>query len=849
MQRTLGIDLGTTNSVMAYMRRGEPQIVINRQSGDSTPTVVGRGKRGELLVGASARGRSVADPANVIYSIKRFMGRKFADPEVQAVLRGIPYQVTAGQDGDVNVWFGGRAYTPIEISALVLRRLREDAEDRCRERFTRAVITVPAYFGERQVAATREAGRLAGFQVLRIINEPTAASLAYGLVREHRNDGRTILVYDLGGGTFDISILLLMEGAFTVLGVEGDNLLGGDDFDRLLAGHLLQILRTEHGADLTGDHQGMERIRASAEELKITLSSQLTAEINVPVIGKDLVNFNPEVSREKFEEMIRPHIDRTLELTRKAIQEADLTVADIDHVLLVGGSTAIPLVERLLTEMFGPDSIRKDVNPMQCVGLGAAVQAALIGEVDCPACGIRNPVESLRCANCATALDGHEKIACPACHLLSDNGETACWKCGHELSSAGDAGAVSPSAAPEAPAVRATEAGALQACPRCGKANQANATSCSICNEILIDEGGLKCDKCGARNLQGAVSCGTCHEDFSVAPPTEVTPQNLGIELNDGRMAVIIPKNTPCPTLEPNRRDFSTAVTGQRRLEIPVYEGPHDTAQRNQLCGYVTLPLPEGLPRATPVNVSFGLSADRILTIAVKVRVAGAETKVVELQHFGRLDPEHQQRIEAHRQKVTAFVDRWAQELTEAESQVFYRLLDDLDQVLIKGPGPKSVDMLVTEAEQLVGTVSEIRGSDAFITAVINGAGKYIGQENIVKLARYSEELGVARERADWTSAKASAASADALIDGFGEVVRILVFCRTLARQGQLTPALTHRVQGALREVDQKLDAGADDDVRAALGILLTLWAEIREEVQGLDFSSKMPTKLESGGA
>jgi len=240
MYRTLGIDLGTTNSVVAQLRRGEPEIVFNRQNQEGTPSVVGRGRRGELLVGSTARSRLALDGENVIRSVKRFMGRKFRDPQVQAALDELDYKVTAGTDGDVYVWFDGRSYTPIEISAIILHRLKEDAEQRLGEPLHRAVITVPAYFGERQVAATREAGRMAGLHVLRVINEPTAAALAYGMTAEAGDEGRTVLVYDLGGGTFDISILLLVPGSVSVLGIEGDNLLGGDDFDRAIATALLE---------------------------------------------------------------------------------------------------------------------------------------------------------------------------------------------------------------------------------------------------------------------------------------------------------------------------------------------------------------------------------------------------------------------------------------------------------------------------------------------------------------------------------------------------------------------------------------------------------------------------------
>jgi molecular chaperone DnaK (HSP70) len=819
VERVLGIDLGTTNSVVAYMRRGEPQTVLNRENRELTPSVVGRGKRGDLLVGASARGRAAIDPENTIYSVKRFMGRRFDTPEVAAALAHVAYRVEAGPDGDVSVGFDGRTYSPIEISALILRRLKEDAEDRVHERFTRAVITVPAYFGERQVAATREAGHLAGFHVLRIINEPTAASLAYGLAREQQEDARTILVYDLGGGTFDISILLLMQGAFTVMGVEGDNLLGGDDFDRALIERILRAVREETGTDVSGDHLALQQVRAAAEEVKITLSSQLTAEVVLPVLGRSGVSLTLEVSRAEFETMIRPHLERTIELTRKAVADADLTIDAIDQVLLVGGSTAIPLVEELLAEMFGADRIRKDVNPMQCVALGAAIQSALVTDLECPKCLERAPVAETACPACSAPLTGRERVACPTCHLPSDAGSTECGRCGGALSQAafrGTAPATAPARAP--------------ACPRCGKPYAPGARSCSICGEVVQERGGLRCPACGTIGAQGEGTCASCGADVAT-PPFEVTPKDLGIELQDGRMAVIVPKGTSYPTPDPVSRDFATSVPGQRRLEIAVYEGPHQLAQRNELCGHVTLPLPESTARGTAINVSFGLAEDRTLTVAVRIRAAGVAGKTVRLQHFGRLDPERQQHVEERRERLTAFLDRWADELEEAESRAFYELIDEMDQLLLGQSGGQPVDALLTRADELARAAATVRGSTAYISAVKVAAGKYLAQEDREELDRYLESMEQARARADWTAARAIADNARAAIDGYGEAVEILVICRTLANQGRLSPSLTHRVRGAVRTIDQGLTDGQPELAERGMGALLGLWDEVKEEL------------------
>jgi len=296
-------------------------------------------------------------------------------------------------------------------------------------------------------------------------------------------------------------------------------------------------------------------------------------------------------------------------------------------------------------------------------------------------------------------------------------------------------------------------------------------------------------------------------------------------------MAVIVGKGTSYPTPDPVSRDFSTSVEGQRRLEIAIYEGPHQLAQRNELCGHVTLPLPEGTARGTPINVSFGLAEDRTLTVAVKIRAAGVAGKTVRLQHFGRLDPERQQQVEERRERLTAFLDRWTDELEPAEARAFYEVIDEIDQLLLGQSGGGPAEALLARADELVKVATTVRGSTAYINAVKVAAGKYLAQEDRDELDRHLESLEQARARADWTAALAVADNARVAMDGYGEAVEILVLCRTFASQGRLSPSLTHRVQGAVRTIDQGLTDGQTELAERGMSVLIGLWSEVKQEL------------------
>ena len=377
MAKVIGIDLGTTNSVVAVIEAGEPTVLENSEGSRLTPSVVAITKSGERLVGQVAKRQAVTNPENTIFSIKRLMGRKYDDPEVQRTIQSVPYKIKRASNGDVRVTLAGRDYSPPEISAMILQKLRADAEAKLGEKITQAVITVPAYFNDTQRQATKDAGTIAGLEVLRIINEPTAASLAYGL---DKKKDETIAVYDLGGGTFDISILQLGEGVFEVKATNGDTHLGGDDFDQRIIDWLADEFRKDQGIDLRNDRMALQRLKEAAERAKIELSSSLQTEINLPFITADASgpkHLVMTLTRAKLEQLVGDLIERTRGPVMKALEDAGIRASDVDEVVLVGGQTRMPAVTDLVRKMFGKEP-HKGVNPDEVVAIGAAIQAGVL---------------------------------------------------------------------------------------------------------------------------------------------------------------------------------------------------------------------------------------------------------------------------------------------------------------------------------------------------------------------------------------------------------------------------------------------------------------------------------------
>jgi molecular chaperone DnaK len=379
MGRIIGIDLGTTNSVVAIMEGGEPTVIPSSEGSRLVPSVVAQNpKSGERLVGQVARRQAVVNPENTIFSIKRFMGRKYSDPEVQHGLDFVPYKVDEAPNGDVRVELGGKTYSPPEISAMVLAKIKADAEAFTGESITQAVITVPAYFNDAQRNATKDAGKIAGLEVLRIINEPTASSLAFGL---DKKTDKTIAVYDLGGGTFDISILDVGDGVFEVKSTNGDTFLGGDDFDQRLIDFVADEFQRDQGIDLRADRQALQRLKEAAEKAKIELSTVAQTEINLPFVTADASgpkHLNLSLTRAKLEQLTDDLIERSVGPCKQALDDAGLSASDIDEVILVGGMTRMPAVREAVRKIFDREP-HKGVNPDEVVAIGAAIQAGVLG--------------------------------------------------------------------------------------------------------------------------------------------------------------------------------------------------------------------------------------------------------------------------------------------------------------------------------------------------------------------------------------------------------------------------------------------------------------------------------------
>jgi molecular chaperone DnaK len=379
MAKTIGIDLGTTNSCVAVLEGGEPTVIPNAEGGRTTPSVVAFTKDGQRLVGAPAKRQSVTNPQNTVFSIKRFMGRKYS--EVSEEMKIVPYEVVAGPNGDARVKAGDKEYAPPEISAMILQKLKTDAESYLGETVTDAVVTVPAYFNNAQREATKDAGKIAGLNVLRIINEPTAASLAYGLDKE---SDQTILVWDLGGGTFDVSILELGEGVFEVKATNGDNHLGGDNFDKAIVDWMVAEFKREQGIDLGQDKMALQRLYEAAEKAKIELSSTMSTQINLPFITatpEGPKHLDLQLTRAKLNELTADLIERTVQPTKQCLEDAGLSRDKIDHVILVGGMTRMPAVQEKVKELIGKEP-HKGVNPDEVVAIGAAIQGGVLkGEV------------------------------------------------------------------------------------------------------------------------------------------------------------------------------------------------------------------------------------------------------------------------------------------------------------------------------------------------------------------------------------------------------------------------------------------------------------------------------------
>ncbi len=376
MSKILGIDLGTTNSAMAIVEGGEPRIIENKEGNRTTPSIVAISKANERLVGLLAKRQAVTNPKNTIYSVKRLIGRRFSDPEVQRDKKLLPYEIKESKEGAVEVNLNGKWYGPAEVSAMILQKLKQDAEDKLGEKITEAVITVPAYFDDSQRKATMDAGEIAGLKVKRIINEPTAAALAYGL---NKKKDEQIVVFDFGGGTFDVSVLEVSKDTVEVKATGGDTHLGGDDFDQIIMNWLVDEFKKQEGIDLSKDQLAIQRLKDAAEKAKHELSSAVETEVNIPFItsGSDgPKHLNVKFTRAKLEDLVGENIDKAIKITKQVVDDSGFKISDIDEVVLVGGQTRMPLMQQKVKELFNKEP-HKDINPDEVVALGAAVQGGI----------------------------------------------------------------------------------------------------------------------------------------------------------------------------------------------------------------------------------------------------------------------------------------------------------------------------------------------------------------------------------------------------------------------------------------------------------------------------------------
>jgi molecular chaperone DnaK len=375
MAKIIGIDLGTTNSAMAVMEGGKPKVIHSAEGANTIPSVINPVKS---VVGTPAKRQAIVNPKETIFSVKRLMGRKFDDPEVQRDLKWLPYEVKAGKNGMAVVVVDGKEYTPQEISAMVLGKIKADAESYLGDKVTEAVITVPAYFDDSQRQATKQAGEIAGLNVQRIINEPTAAALAYGLDKQNAH---TIAVYDLGGGTFDVSILELGDGVFEVKSTNGDTHLGGDDFDQVIIDYIAEEFKKENGIDLKNDKQALQRLKDAAEKAKIELSSAQETDVSIPFVTADATgpkHIDLKMSRSKLESLVQGLIDKTFDAVKAALKDAKIESSKVDEVVLVGGMTRMPAVQAAVEKFFGKEP-HKGINPDEVVAIGAAIQGGVLG--------------------------------------------------------------------------------------------------------------------------------------------------------------------------------------------------------------------------------------------------------------------------------------------------------------------------------------------------------------------------------------------------------------------------------------------------------------------------------------
>ncbi|WP_406294377.1 Hsp70 family protein [Embleya sp. NBC_00888] len=810
MQRTLGIDLGTTNSVAAWLSNGVPVVLANRLGGQATASAVGIDSHGALLVGSEALNWLAGEPGSVITEVKRLIGRRWDDELVQQVLEARPDDappVRESADGSVEIRLGGHYLSPVQVSAILLRRLKQDAESAAGAAFRRAVITVPAYFAEPQINAVREAGRLAGFHVARIVPEPTAAAHAFGVRSAEQGGTRdhvSVLVFDLGGGTFDVSLLTIGPGYFSVDALSGDNLLGGADFDALLDKHLREQIG---GRDHSGEGDA-SRIRTAAERVKIELSAQDVAEVTLAPLGRQGGSWSGSVPRTAFEGLLSEHVRRMRETVESMLKAAGALPGDVQHVLLVGGSTHIPAVRRELKDLFGDGTVSHAVDPMLAVAHGAAVEAGLLDTLDCPAVTCtteRIPATADACPECATSLLGAPTVDCPGCHVPAPEGSAGCAVCAADLSGM--------HAVP--PAVTRTE------CSECGRDdNPASATVCLDCDAPL-DSGGLECPGCGMVNAAGLGSCSFCDGAFGTALAQQVTAQDIGLELADGTVEVLFPRGTPYPT-EWQRVD-TLVVRGDRSgpVRFHLWEGPHTrSAHRNEFCGSFAHERADGFSGDVPLTLEARLDVDR--TIDLKVRIGSGGWHGAQLNRTRVLPAVSRKASELHYRCVD-FLKTWDKEITSAERDALTDALADLAALGRGEPLGRSLDGVLDSARDTLELCEQTRNAGVRATIAARYGRGLLPQSLLDRLRKAGEAVGDARRAMDVKEMQAAAEQAEDLWTGLDPAIRTAILTIRLAEQDSYPTTLRKEIlaaRDALRDAVEYGDQDAQDSQLVHLGRL-----------------------------
>ncbi|MEU2117116.1 Hsp70 family protein [Streptomyces sp. NPDC016459] len=809
MHRTLGIDLGTTNSVTAWLQDGVPVVLPNRHGDQATPSALGIDSDNTLLVGDEALNWQAAVPSSVITEAKRLIGRRWDDDLVQQALRARPDDappVRKSDDGSVEIRLGAHYLSPVQVSAILLRRLKQDAENAAGVPFRRAVITVPAYFAEPQFHAVREAGRLAGFHVARIVQEPTAAAHAFGIGPNGNGteDYATMLVFDLGGGTFDVSLLTIGPGYFAVGELGGDNLLGGSDFDALLDDHLReQLAGRDHGGE--GD---ASRIRTAAARAKVELSSRDVAEVTLAPLGRQGGSWSGAVRRTDFEGLLDGHRHRMRATVESVLKKGDALPEDIQRVLLVGGSTRIPAVRRDLQQLFGEDKVSDAVDPMTAVAHGAAVEAGLLSTLDCPAdtCTIEGiPVTADSCPGCATPLLGPATVDCPACHVPAPELTGACNVCATDLSGL--------RAAP--PTATRRE------CQKCGRDdNPASATVCLDCDAPL-DAGGLKCPGCRMVNAAGLSACSFCGGDFGTARAEQVTAQDIGLELSDGTVKVLFHGGTPYPTEWQREDDLVVRGDNSGSVRFRVWEGTHvRSAQRNEFCGGFIHERTDGLRGDVPLTLEVRLDADR--TIDLRYRLGSDDWAGARLRRSMVSEGIGRKAGELHA-RYSDFLKTWERETTPAERDVLGETMADL-AALGKGETVgRSLDGLLDDARETLELCTKARTATAHATITVASGRGLLAPPLLEELRKAGESVMDARRAMDTDAMRAGTTRVEELWKGLDPAVRTSILTVRLAEQDSYPATLRKEVlaaRDALRSAVERGDQAAQDAELVRLGRL-----------------------------